>query len=112
MPLHDWTRVSAGTYHYFHTSWIIDLSRLLNQGILPPDYYAMGEQIAEMVGPDILTLQATYASSIAPCAAWQAATIWSRSWSASSLVSVRSELRRESEKRSRFFPGPSLLGSR
>ncbi|MCA9009376.1 MAG: hypothetical protein KDB01_06500 [Planctomycetaceae bacterium] len=22
MPMHDWTRVSAGTYHAFHNAWI------------------------------------------------------------------------------------------
>jgi hypothetical protein len=57
MPLHDWTRVSAGTYHDFHGTWIVELKRRLNQGILPPGYYAMGEQIAGSAGPDVLTLQ-------------------------------------------------------
>ena len=22
MPIHDWTRVDAGIFHHFHTSWV------------------------------------------------------------------------------------------
>jgi len=40
MPMHDWTRVSAGTFHDFHCSWIAELKKTLNGGLLPPDYYA------------------------------------------------------------------------
>jgi Protein of unknown function (DUF4058) len=58
MPVHDWTRVSAGTFHHFHATWIIDLMRVLNAGLLPRDYYAMAEQIAGEVGPDVLALEA------------------------------------------------------
>jgi Protein of unknown function (DUF4058) len=57
MPIHDWTRVSAGTFHAFHLSWMAELQEALNGGILPPDYYAQAEQIAGPMGPDILTLQ-------------------------------------------------------
>jgi hypothetical protein len=56
MPVHDWTRVDAGIFHHFHLEWIGDLSRVLNRGLLPPDYYALAEQIAGGVGPDVLTL--------------------------------------------------------
>jgi hypothetical protein len=59
MPVHDWTRVSAGTFHDFHATWIIDLKRTLNSGLLPPNYDAMAEQVAGNVGPDVLTLEAT-----------------------------------------------------
>jgi hypothetical protein len=58
MPIHDWARVSAGTFHHFHATWIIDLMRALNAGLLPRNYYAMAEQIAGNVGPDVLTLDA------------------------------------------------------
>src|SRR5206468_12780014 len=58
MPVHDWTRVGAGTFHDFHATWIIDLKRALNAGLLPPDYYAMAEQIGGSVIPDVLTLEA------------------------------------------------------
>ena len=57
MPVHDWTRVSSGIFHHFHLEWIGDLSRQLNRGLLPPDYYALAEQIAGGLGPDVLTLQ-------------------------------------------------------
>src|SRR5215469_4150328 len=57
MPVHDWTRVNAGTFHHFHHEWISTISRALNAGLLPPDYYAMAEQIAGGLGPDVLTLE-------------------------------------------------------
>ena len=44
MPLHDWTRVSAGIHHNFHQDWTIEICRTLNGGILPPGYYAMADQ--------------------------------------------------------------------
>jgi len=46
MPIHDWTTVIPGTFHHFHHDWITSISRALNSGILPSDYYAMAEQIA------------------------------------------------------------------
>ena len=57
MPIHDWTRVEAGIFHHFHGSWIESTARALNR-TLPPGYYALGEQIAGGLGPDVLTLQA------------------------------------------------------
>ena len=60
MPIHDWTRVNAGTFHDFHVSWIAELKRALNTGILPDDYYAMAEQVAGSIGPDVLTLQLSH----------------------------------------------------
>jgi hypothetical protein len=57
MPIHDWTRVSAGTWHAFHLSWISEIQLALNGGLLPSDYYAQAEQIAGPLGPDVLTLQ-------------------------------------------------------
>ncbi len=57
MPMHDWKKVDAGIYHAFHHRWISALSDFLNGGSLPPDYYALPEQIAPGFGPDVLTLQ-------------------------------------------------------
>jgi hypothetical protein len=57
MPMHDWTRVDAGIYHDFHHEWISETKRALNRGLLPPDYYALAEQVAAGFGPDVLTLQ-------------------------------------------------------
>ena len=36
MPIHDWTRVSSGTFHHFHQRWISGISDVLNTGTLPP----------------------------------------------------------------------------
>jgi hypothetical protein len=44
MPIHDWTRVSAGTFAAFHHHWISALADVLNSGGLPPDYFALTEQ--------------------------------------------------------------------
>lgn len=59
MPIHDWTRVHAGTFHDFHGSWIFVLKRELNGGILPEGFYAMSEQVAGETGPDVLALERT-----------------------------------------------------
>jgi hypothetical protein len=58
MPIHDWTRVPAGIFHHFHHSWIEEITRSLNRGLLPPEYYALAEQLAGSLGPDVLTLHA------------------------------------------------------
>jgi hypothetical protein len=57
MPVHDWTRVDAGIFHAFHHSWVEEIARALNRGLLPPEYYALPEQIAGGLGPDVLTLK-------------------------------------------------------
>lgn len=43
MPIHDWTRVAAGIFHDIHHDWIFTIKHALNQGVLPPDYYALAE---------------------------------------------------------------------
>ena len=58
MPIHDWTRVPDGVFHDLHTSWIPMIKHTLNHGLLPAGYYAMAEQVAGGVIPDVLTLQA------------------------------------------------------
>jgi len=57
MPIHDWTRVDAGIFHHFHQAWILEIAQALNAGVLPQDYYALAEQIAGGLGPDVLTLE-------------------------------------------------------
>jgi len=57
MPMHDWTKVPDGIFHAFHHEWISEISRALNAGLLPKDYYALPEQVAAGFGPDVLTLQ-------------------------------------------------------
>jgi hypothetical protein len=58
MPIHDWTRVTAGTFHDFHNAWLVEIRNALNTGVLPVDFYAQTEQVAGEVNPDVLTLQA------------------------------------------------------
>ncbi len=57
MPIHDWKKVSAGTYHDFHHEWISAMRRQLNAGLLPEGLFAMAEQIIGGPAPDVITLQ-------------------------------------------------------
>src|SRR5687768_14942591 len=57
MPMHDWTRVRAGTYHFFHQRWISALADALNTGGLPAGYFAMSEQRVGGPEADMLTLE-------------------------------------------------------
>ncbi len=58
MPVHDWTRVTDGTFHDFHYSWVLEIKRALMRGLLPKGYYVMAEQFGGDLGaPDVLTLQ-------------------------------------------------------
>ena len=57
MPIHDWTRVTPGIFHHFHHEWISTIQRALNAGRLPAGYYALAEQVAGGLGPDVLTLE-------------------------------------------------------
>lgn len=59
MPIHDWTRVDAGTFHFFHQRWISALCDALNGGGLPPGFFAMAEQIVGGPIPDVIALQST-----------------------------------------------------
>jgi hypothetical protein len=52
MPVDAWICVDAGIFHRFHHSWICELARALNSGLLPQDYYAMMEPHAAGLGPD------------------------------------------------------------
>jgi hypothetical protein len=58
MPAHDWTRVSAGIFHHFHQRWIAAIGDALNGGLLPPDYFALSEQVTGAPIPDVVTLRA------------------------------------------------------
>ncbi|NLY03136.1 MAG: DUF4058 family protein [Rhodopirellula sp.] len=57
MPIHDWGRVIAGVFHDFHGSWITHLKEALNGGVLPEGFYALSEQQAGRIQPDVLTLR-------------------------------------------------------
>ena len=45
MPMHDWTKVTAGVYQQFYAHWITDLGDVLNKAVLPESYYAMIERV-------------------------------------------------------------------
>jgi len=57
MPIHDWTRVEAGDFHHFHQGWVVAIGDALNRGLLPPEYFAMAEQVTGRPIPDVVTLQ-------------------------------------------------------
>ncbi len=58
MPIHDWSRVDAGIFHHFHQRWIGAITDVLNQRLLPADFYALAEQQGAGFEPDVLTLKA------------------------------------------------------
>jgi hypothetical protein len=64
MSIHDWTRVTAGIFHDFHLTWITMISRVLNGGRLPPEYYALAEQTDSGPAPDVLTLDPCLADAV------------------------------------------------
>lgn len=66
MPIHDWTRVSAGDYHDFHQDWTIELRRRLNAGLLPAGYRALTDQRVEGWEPDITSFFTTTIQSDDP----------------------------------------------
>ncbi len=57
MPIHDWTRVDPGIFHDFHQAWTIEIRNALNAGRLPPEYFALAEQIVGGPIPDVITLK-------------------------------------------------------
>src|SRR5437667_5998030 len=57
MPVHDWPRVQAGVFHDFHHAWIAENKRALNRKLKGTSYYALVEQWAGGLSPDVLTLQ-------------------------------------------------------
>jgi hypothetical protein len=57
MPVHDWSRTYAGAFHHLHVTWLVEIARALNQGLLPAGYYALGEQVIGGAVPDVLTLE-------------------------------------------------------
>ena len=57
MPIHDWSRVSDGMFHYFHQRWIGTIADWLNEGRLPEGFYAIGEVYANEVEPHVLAVE-------------------------------------------------------
>lgn len=57
MPIHDWSRVSDGMFHWFHQTWIVGIAQWLNKGQLPEGFYAIGEVYANEVEPDVLAVE-------------------------------------------------------
>jgi hypothetical protein len=66
MPIHDWTRVDAGIFHGFHLRWISELTKSLNTGGLPQQFYADSEQYADGKNADVLALHRSPAESRTP----------------------------------------------
>ena len=56
MPIHNWKKTDARLFHHFHQSWSVNLAEGLNAGVLPDGLYALVEQKALGVEPDVLTL--------------------------------------------------------
>jgi hypothetical protein len=57
MPIHDWSRTPAGLLHHFHQQWAGSICNALNAGRLPQGFYALLDQRAAGVVPDVVTLE-------------------------------------------------------
>lgn len=57
MKIHDWLRAPAGYFHHFHQFWTVELCKALNDGRLPEEYFALVEQPASGLVPDVLSLR-------------------------------------------------------
>jgi hypothetical protein len=66
MPIHDWTRVRSNRFHDFHQTWTIAIRNSLNDGLLPPGYFAMVEQRVGGPEPDVITLELNPSTGLAP----------------------------------------------
>jgi hypothetical protein len=56
--------VDPGIFHDFHHSWIADLKRDLNAGLLPSDHYALAERLANQLPGDESQVYAAKANAI------------------------------------------------
>src|SRR4051794_29545917 len=59
MPVHDWTKVTDGDFHDFHQCWVVEIRNSLNDGLLPPEYMALTDQVTGRPIPDVVTLKTT-----------------------------------------------------
>jgi hypothetical protein len=57
MPIHDWSRKPVGLFHHFQQRWAVSICDSLNAGRLPRGFYALLEQHAAGVIPDVVTLE-------------------------------------------------------
>ncbi len=62
MPVHDWKKVDAGLFHAFHQVWTVELCQALNNGMLPPEYWALPEQKVPAPIPDVPALRIALAT--------------------------------------------------
>jgi hypothetical protein len=56
MPVHIWLPVPVGLYHHFHQSSAVILAESLNNDVLPAGYFALVDQRAIGLIPDVLAL--------------------------------------------------------
>ena len=57
MPIHNWKKAPVGLYHHFHQSWAVNLAEGLNAGVLPAGFFALVDQRAIGLIPDVLALK-------------------------------------------------------
>lgn len=57
MPIHAWSAAPPGLFHHFHQRWSVAICDRLNDGRLPEDCFALLEQNAVGLYPDVLTLR-------------------------------------------------------
>jgi hypothetical protein len=56
VPVHDWTRASAGGFHKFPRDWTIEIYRALDRGVLPAGYAVYTDLQVSGWGPDVVAI--------------------------------------------------------
>ncbi len=51
MPMHDWTRVDAGTFHHFQLTWACRITDALSRGAMPKGMMALLEPVCGLPIP-------------------------------------------------------------
>jgi hypothetical protein len=57
MPIHDWSRVPAGLFLYFHQHWSIEIAATLNRGRLPKGVAALVEKRSGPLESGVLAIE-------------------------------------------------------
>src|SRR5262249_37052146 len=67
MTVHDWSKVDGSLFEDFRRSWIHQIQRAFNEGLLPADHYALIEQFISPQ-PDFLRPRLSVDDSLATTA--------------------------------------------
>lgn len=68
MPVHDWKRVGPNVFHDFHLTWIAEIRKRLNQGLLSERFYALIERQPDRSGDEAVNVELGVGEEADTCA--------------------------------------------